>query len=127
MLSLADRTIRMLKQKSTKNMNSHRVKPGPWVLRDGHYDEIDMNKMTNLIIDLQDVSEKTCAPLEQVIAAYNAATRNRFIEVLLDYGDAFDKVVDDIMEWKRSDKALRLMLSRDSMADEVRVEVNSKN
>lgn len=108
-------------------MNPQRVETGPWVLRDGHYDEIDVDKMTDLMSDLQEVSEKSGAPLEQVVAVYNSATRNRLIEVLLDCGDAFDKVVEDIKEWKQSDKALRLMLCGDSMADEVRVEVTSKD
>lgn len=103
-------------------MNEYRDKAGS-VLRNGHTDEVSEEKMEEIVEMLQRVAHNTDATLDQVISVYDAASRNRLTEVLLDSGDAFDDIADDLREWTRSGKALRLMLCGDTMADEVRIQV----
>ena len=69
------------------------------------------------------LSRDTNTTLNQVISVYNAACRNRLTEVLLDSGDAFDSVVNDFKKWHSSDGFVRLQLSGDDLADEMRVKI----
>ena len=103
-------------------MNKYRDQRGS-ILRKGHTDEVSEEKLEEVMGMLQRVAKTTSATLNQVIGVYDAASRNRLTEVLLDSGDAFDNVMNDIKDWKLSGKALRLMLCGDTMADEVRVQV----
>ena len=104
-------------------MNPDRDKPGHWNLRKGHVDEISEQRLTETMEMLQWVADNTNTDLEDVISVYNAASRNRLTEVLLDSGDAFDWAVDDIKEWKKEHEYTKVMLAGDYNADEVRVKM----
>lgn len=103
-------------------MNPHRDES--WrCLRDGQDDEISEERLTEIIKMLQCVASNTNTELDQVINVYNAATRNRLTEVILDSGDAFDSLVDEFKEWHKKDGYMKLKLAGDYMCDEVRVKM----
>lgn len=98
-----------------------------YFLRDGQEDEISEERLTEIIKMLQCVAENTNTELDQVINVYNAATRNRLTEVILDSGDAFDSVVDEFKEWHKKDGYMKLKLAGDYMCDEVKVKMVKDN
>ena len=103
-------------------MNPHRDES--WrCLRDGQDDEISEERLTEIIKMLQCVASNTNTEHDQVINVYNAATRNRLTEVILDSGDAFDSLVDEFKEWHKKDGYMKLKLAGDYMCDEVRVKM----
>ena len=103
-------------------MNPHRDES--WrCLRDGQDDEISEDRLTEIIKMLQCVADNTNTELDQVINVYNAATRNRLTEVILDSGDAFDSIVDDIKEWFKKNEYIKLKIAGDYTCDEVRVKM----
>ena len=104
-------------------MNQKRKEPGNWFLREGHYDDISEERLTETMFMLKNVADETNTTLNQVISVYNAASRNRLTEVLLDSGDAFDDVIKDFKKWNSSDGFLKLKLSGDYLADEMRVKI----
>lgn len=108
-------------------MNPDRDKPRYWMLRKSHLDDISEERLTEIIAMLQRVAHNTGATLNQTISVYDAASRNRLTEVLLDSGDAFDRVVSDFHSWKKSDGYLYVKLSGDDLADEVRVQIEEKD
>lgn len=105
-------------------MNPYRDFPGR-SLRPAHYDEISEERLTETVEMLQRVAKNTNATLNQVIDVYDAACRNRLTETLLDSGDAFDYMLNDIKNWKKSEGAIRVMLSGDYLADEMKVKIVS--
>ena len=104
-------------------MNPYRAEREGVYMRRGHTDELAEDKLIEIMDSLKYVADATDTTLNQVIQVYASATRNRLAEVLLDSGDAFDNVVNAIEEWKRSDGFVRLRLSGDDMADEMRVRI----
>ena len=98
-----------------------------YCLRNGHNDEISEERLTEIIKMLQCVAENTNTELDQVINIYNAATRNRLTEVILDSGDAFDSLVDEFKEWHEKDGYMKLKLAGDYMCDEVKVKMVKDN
>ncbi|MBR4803197.1 MAG: hypothetical protein IK032_00985 [Bacteroidales bacterium] len=104
-------------------MDPRRNEPGNWYLRNGHYDDISEERLTETMFMLKNVADETNTTLNQVISVYNAASRNRLTEVLLDSGDAFDSVVNDFKKWHSSDGFVRIKLSGDDLADEMRVKI----
>lgn len=103
-------------------MNKYRGQHG-YFLREGHNDEISEEKLVSIMESLKRVADNTDTTLNQVINVYDAASRNRLTEVLLDNGDAFDRVISDIKGWKQSDGFVRLRLSGDDMSDEMRIQI----
>ena len=108
-------------------MNPDRDKPGHWNLRKGHMDEISEQRLTETMEMLQRVADNTNTELEDVINVYGAAVRNRLTEVLLDSGDAFDSIVDDIKEWHKKNEYIKLKIAGDYTCDEVKVKMVSNN
>jgi hypothetical protein len=106
-------------------MNPYRNERGGVYMRRGHTDELDETKLQGIIESLQRVASATDTTLDQAIKVYECATRNRLAEVLLDSGDSFDEVVEEIKKWKQSGNAIRVMLSGDDLADEMRVKIMS--
>ena len=104
-------------------MDPRRNEPGNWYLRNGHYDDISEERLTDTMFMLKNVADETNTTLNQVISVYNAVSRNRLTEVLLDSGDAFDSVVDDFKKWNSSYGFVRIKLSGDYLADEMRVKI----
>lgn len=76
---------------------------------------------------LQRVADNTNTELDQVINVYSSAVRNRLTEVLLDSGDAFDSIVDDIREWHKKNEYIKLKIAGDYTCDEVKVKMVSNN
>ena len=98
-----------------------------YCLRNGHNDEISEERLAETMGMLQRVADKTNTELDQVINVYNAATRNRLTEVILDSGDAFDSLVDEFKEWHKKDGYMKLKLAGDYMCDEVKVKMVKDN
>lgn len=108
-------------------MNPDRDDQDKWWLRPSQNDEISEERLTDIINMLQCVAYNTKTELDQVINVYNAATRNRLTEVILDSGDAFDSVVDDLKEWFKKNEYLKLKIAGDYSCDEVRVKMLNDN
>ena len=108
-------------------MNPDRDDPEKWWHRPSQSDEISEERLTDIINMLQCVAENTNTELDQVINVYNAATRNRLTEVILDSGDAFDSLVDEFKEWHKKDGYMKLKLAGDYMCDEVKVKMVKDN
>ena len=104
-------------------MNPDRDDQDKWWLRPSQSDEISEERLTETMEMLQRVADNTNTGLDQVINVYNAATRNRLTEVILDSGDAFDSIVDDIKEWFKKNEYIKLKIAGDYNADEVRVKM----
>lgn len=107
-------------------MNPRRDKPGEWVFRRGHCDEIGEEKLTETMLMLKRVAHGTGTTLNQVIGVFDAASRNRMTEVLLDSGDVVDSVVRELEQWGRTNGCLYVKISGDDGDEEVRVKVVDK-
>lgn len=104
-------------------MNPRRDKPGEWIFRMGHYDEVGEEKLTETMLMLKRVADKTGTTLDQAIGVFDAAVRNRMTEVLLDSGDVVDSVVRELEQWGRSNGCLYVKISGSYGDDDVRVRV----
>lgn len=108
-------------------MNPDRDDPAKWWHRPSQSDEISEERMTETMEMLQRVADNTNTELDQVINVYSSAVRNRLTEVLLDSGDAFDSIVDDIREWHKKNEYIKLKIAGDYTCDEVKVKMVSNN